>query len=298
MGKIKSILALTRWTEVYDFTIVLTLFGAIAANGSFDIKFVILLIANFLCLCHAFMFNDVEDAEEDAQNPKKLKRNPIANKSLSKKEGFLYSNITLALSAGLYIYLWFVTQNPSVIIVGGILLLINVLYSYRKIRLKAIPIIDVITHMFMLSSGPYLVAYFVYNNTLDLKGFLLFLILSGISGYGQLENETRDFETDVKTNVKTTAVVLGLKLANIIKFLFLIISGVSILVLAFSTDLIKSPFIILLEIFVVFAIIGVFLYIRFRKHRNQVQFTRELQQAILFAANIVLLLLFLKVNIY
>lgn len=298
MKKIKSILALTRWTEIYDFNITLTLFGAIASQGTFDYKFILVLLANFFCLCHAFMFNDVEDAEEDALNPKKLLRNPVANKSLSKKEGFLYSAIVLIIAAVLYVILGVVTNNISVIIVGGILLLSNVLYSYRKIRLKAVPIIDVITHMFMLSSGPYLAAYYVYRNEMDLNGFVLFLILSGISGYGQLENETRDFETDVKTNVRTTAVVLGLKLANIVKFVMLAIGAASIIFLFLSTNLIPNPLSIFLQIMIVFGLIAVVIFIRFRKHKNQVLFTRELQQAILFAANLIMFLMFLKISIF
>jgi 4-hydroxybenzoate polyprenyltransferase len=298
MKKIKSILALTRWTEIYDFNITLTLFGAIVAQGAFDLKFILILIANFFCLCHAFMFNDIEDAEEDAQNPKKLKRNPIANKSLSKKEGYFYSTITLIIAAVIFVVLGSMTNNIGVIIVGFLLLISNIVYSYRKIRFKAIPIIDVITHMFMLSSGPFLTAFYVYKNEMDLNGFILFLIFSGISAYGQLENETRDYETDVKTNVRTTAVVLGLKIANIIKFLFLGISSIAIIYLFLSTALIPNPLSIFLQVILFFGILSIFIYISFRKHKNQILFTRQLQQALLLAANLVLLLMFLKVSIF
>lgn len=298
MNKIKSILALTRWNELYDFNITLTLFGAIFAQGLFDYKFILVFLANFFCLCHAFMFNDVEDAEEDAQNPKKLKRNPIANKSLTKNEGFFYSIIFLVVAFALFLILSILTGNLGIIIIGSILLLSNILYSYRKIRLKAMPIIDIITHMFMLSSGPFLTAYYVYRGNLDLDGFIMFVIFNILSGYGQLENETRDYETDVKTNIRTTAVVLGLKFANILKFSFLGISSVAILFLAFSTKLIANPLNIFFQILFIFVLLSFILYLSFRGHKNKVLFTRQLQQAILFAANLILFLMFIKVSIF
>jgi 4-hydroxybenzoate polyprenyltransferase len=298
MKKIKSILALTRWTELYDFNITLCLFGAIAAHGVFDFKFILILLANFFCLCHAFMINDVEDAEEDGLNPKKLKRNPIANKSLSKKEGFIYSAIFMVISAVLFGYLSFITNNILIFLIGIFLLVSNILYSYRKIRLKAVPVIDVIVHMYMLSSGPLLAAYFVYNKTLDLNGFLLFVVFSVLSGYGQLENETRDFETDVKTKLRTTAVVLGLKTSNIIKYVFLIISSIAIIFLSFSSGLIANPLNILLQVLIVFGLISIFLYMRFLQLKNKILFTRQLQQALLFSANIVLFLVFLEISIF
>ena len=204
----------------------------------------------------------------------------------------------MVIAAVLFVILTAITNNYGILVVGFLLLLSNVLYSYRKIRLKAVPIVDIITHMFMLSSGPFLTVYYVYRGSLDLNAFIMFIIFNILSGYGQLENETRDYETDVKTNVRTTAVVLGLRFANILKFVFLGISAVGILFLVFSTTIIPNPFNIFLQVLFIFAILAFILYLNYRGHKNKVLFTRQLQQAVLFAANLILFLMFIKVSIF
>ena len=298
MQKLKGILALTRWTEIYDFTISIALIGVIASESKFNWNFLLIILANFLTICFAFMINDIEDAEEDAQDIHKAKRNPISNKSLTKKEGYFYTTIVGVI--GFLIYLWYSFQNKNitVLLVGISLFVVNFLYSWRKVRLKGIPIIDVLAHMYMLSGGLFLAAYFSQKQDLSQIGLSIFLLLSIASAYGQLDNETRDYENDVRTHMKTTATVLGLKLANAIKWSILVIVIIAgFLLVAFSNFFIK-PWTFAFQVILTFLILWIIVFIRYQKHHDKVTFIREAHQILVLTGNINFLLYYLNIFIF
>src|SRR3989344_3650588 len=77
----KSFRQLTRWREHLPFPVPLTVLGAIiaSANGAvLDSKLIYVVLANVATVSYAFMINDIEDAEDDALDTKKAKRNPIS----------------------------------------------------------------------------------------------------------------------------------------------------------------------------------------------------------------------------
>lgn len=227
--KIKGIIALSRWIEFYDFTMALTLISVIFAQGWAGTRLLAIALANFLAMTYAFMINDTEDAEEDAQDPKKKLRNPISNGSLTKKEGWLVSNITFLISLLIYAYVAYTTALINVFWAGLAALVISLLYSWRKVRLKAIPVIDVLTHMYMLSGSIFLTSYLAFSSNLSLAGWAALIAVMIVSGYGQLDNEIRDFETDVKTKIKTTATIMGKKPAIALQTVLIIIAGIGFL---------------------------------------------------------------------
>jgi len=297
MNKLKGIIALTRWNEAYDMTIAITILGAIVSQSNFDYKIFIILIANFFSALFIYMINDIEDAAEDAQNPQKLKRNPIANKTLSKKEGYFYTGIVLVITIVLLVYLSVLSNNKSVILVGLITLSLGFLYSYRKIRLKAIPIVDILSHVYFFAGGLFLASFYSYRQDLSQFGIIMFLLLCGISAYGQFDNETRDYETDIKTKVNTTATLIGYKLSVIIKW-----SILAIAILIFIWLVIFSEFFIYTSSMLVFLIISMFIgllasYLRYRNYKNRRQFEREINQALILMGNVNLIIYFLKIFI-
>src|SRR3990172_2975522 len=93
--KIKAIYALTRFNEYWDFNLTLCLLALAITGKSWDLLFLVIVLANLFSLAFAFMINDIEDSEEDATDLKKFLRNPIANKTISKREGYLYTNIVM-----------------------------------------------------------------------------------------------------------------------------------------------------------------------------------------------------------
>ena len=238
LTKIKGIIALSRWIEVYDFTLALTFITVLFAGGWAGTRLIAIITANFLAMIYAFMINDVEDAIEDAEDPKKKKRNPISNGSLTRQEGWLVANVTLILSLLIFAYIAYTIGNASVLIAGAASLLISFLYSWRKVRLKAIPIIDVLTHMYMLSGAIFVTSYLAYTPNLTTPGWIAFISMMFVSGYGQLDNEIRDFVVDKKTGIKTLATIIGRKQAIVLQ---LVLIGIALVGFAYLGTLIIDP---------------------------------------------------------
>lgn len=229
LKKVKGVIALSRWKEVYDFTLALTFITILIAGGEINTRLIALLIANFLAMSYPFMFNDIEDAPDDAEDPKKKKRNPICNGSLLRNEGLFVVNTIFIITILLFFYISYTINSWYVFIIGTITMIVSFFYSWRKVRLKAIPIVDVITHMFMLAGSIFLTSYFAYAQTLTLDALIVLIAVMFVSGYGQMDNEIRDFIVDSKTKVKTTATVIGKRNAIILQTILIAIAAVSIL---------------------------------------------------------------------
>lgn len=202
---IKGIIQLTRYKEYIFFVAVTTLLGAKLGGGDFDLRLLIVLLANILVVGFAFMYNDVEDAPDDAMDARKAMRNPISAGMISPTTGKLACLVVAVLLMGLYATLGLMTFA-----LGGLCLLLAFLYSWRVARLKAIPVADLISHSLSLAGLQFLCAYFAYDHGKP-YGWLLFLALVFFSIYGELNNEVRDIEVDQKAGIKHTANLIGLK---------------------------------------------------------------------------------------
>lgn len=291
MNKIKGIIALSRILEVFDFTLALTLLGVLFSQGWLGTRLIAVLFANFLAMTYAFMINDVEDAEEDSQNPKKKKRNPLCNGSLTRQEGLLVSNITLVISFLLYLYIAIQTGFTLVLILGIITLAVSFFYSWRKVRLKAIPIVDVITHMFMLSGSIFLTSYYSYSPTLTTIPLIAFVSMILISAYGQLENEVRDFDTDKKTGIKTFATIVGIQAARFIRNAFLFIAILFVLYVIYS---IKDSLGILIKYAISFIVFFTIPYILYLKKDKRIELKTWVQRSLIYAGIATLIWIFLN----
>ncbi len=291
MNKIKGIIALSRILEVFDFTLALTLLGVLFSQGWLGTRLIAVLFANFLAMTYAFMINDVEDAEEDSQNPKKKKRNPLCNGSLTRQEGLLVSNITLVISFLLYLYIAIQTGFTLVLILGIITLAVSFFYSWRKVRLKAIPIVDVITHMFMLSGSIFLTSYYSYSPTLTTIPLIAFVSMILISAYGQLENEVRDFDTDKKTGIKTFATIVGIQAARFIRNAFLFIAILFVLYVIYS---IKDSLGILIKYAISFIVFFIIPFILYLKKDKRIELKTWVQRSLIYAGIATLIWIFLN----
>ena len=225
--KIFDIFSLTRWKETFDFNFITTILGYIAANIKIDFSFLLVLIANQYALWFMFMINDVEDSKEDATDPKKRARNVISNGTLTKEEGYVYTMFIASIAFILYAFVSYVKGTPLPLIVGSITLLVGHFYSYRKVRLKTIPVIDLISHAYMLAAGLTLAAYFsaTGNGSITLLGKLSLAVVFLASMYGQLDNEIRDFEIDVREKVTTLATILGKNVSKILQTVLIVLTG-------------------------------------------------------------------------
>jgi len=226
-NKLKGYIALSRIISTFPNTLVITLVAIAITDGYFGLRAITIFLANWLFLISIYAINDVEDADDDAQEPSKAKRNPISNGSLTKSEGYLYTLATGVISLLLYGLISFYVGNIQISILASFGLIIGYLYSWKAVRLKSIPFLDILSHGFMLSVAQFLVTYFTFTNNLTEIGITFSIALFLISIHGDLENENRDFDVDRKTKIKNTVQLIGnLRVSRILQYTFLVFTSI------------------------------------------------------------------------
>ena len=164
-GQLKGLLKLTRWDEHIAFVIPLTLLGSLLAvhlNGlSLDWRIVVVIMANIIAVSCGFMINDIEDAPDDARDPDRAARNPIASGEVTERTGYsAYYALTVV---ALILYL---LSGIVILLISLIMLLLSHLYSWRPIRLKAMPVVDILSHSVLLGGFLILAGFLTYFGTL------------------------------------------------------------------------------------------------------------------------------------
>jgi len=205
--QIQGLIQLTRWKEYVGFTIPLTVLGALLAvqqEGSpLDWRLVPVTLATFLVVAYAFIINDIEDAPDDALEESRRQRNPVSAGRVSLRVGYGALMVVALVTLGLY-----ALGGSYAFIIGVVTLIISHLYSWRKVRLKAWPVTDIVSHSLMLSGLLFLAGYFTYGAVPGLVWFV-FLGVTLFSSYGQLYNQLRDFAVDKEAGLHNTAILLG-----------------------------------------------------------------------------------------
>lgn len=205
--KVKAVIRLTRWREHVPYTIPLVIIGALISLHLNELEFTWrifpVIVANILAMSFAFMINDVEDAPDDARDPQKKANNVISSGILSYAAGVTLSATTFAVALGLYVMGGWKTFGT-----GGLTLVLCYLYSAHPFRLKARPIIDVVSHAAMLSGLLMLSGYLIFN-AYPGKAWLIILAVTLGSAYGQFYNQIDDFTLDKKAGLRNTAMMFG-----------------------------------------------------------------------------------------
>ncbi len=246
--KVRGIIDLTRYKEYVIFVIVTTFLGAQVSGAPLDGRLLLALVANWLAVGFSFMINDVEDADDDALNPAKAQRNPVSAGRLDRRAAYVAS-FAAAILAGAAFY-------PLGLVpfwLGVVCLVIGFLYSWRLVRLKRIPIVDLISHSLLLAGLQYLCAYFTFaSSATGAEWIAPFVFVMSISMYGELFNEVRDLEGDLQAGVTHTAAVVGEKGAHVLMLALLAVGGISF---AYSIVAGLVPWWVLVVLFVLAAII-------------------------------------------
>ncbi len=211
MKQLIGIWRLLRFNDYAGAVVFTTCLGVAAANGVFGWKMILILLANWFAVGFAFMYNDVEDAPDDARDPKKVGRNPVTAGLISSHQAKLASFAVAGIG-----FLLYIPFGTTVMILGGICIVLGFLYSYRPWRFKGIAVLDVVSHMIMLSSLQLLCGYFAFAETLNTAYIAPLLSMTAASAYGQIFNQVRDFEGDQEAGLKNTAGLLGKRPAQIL----------------------------------------------------------------------------------
>lgn len=205
MEKLSTLVKLTRYKEYYGADLLVTSFGIYFVQPVEYYQILFIIIANFLSTAFAFMINDIEDADDDYKDSKRKKRNPISNGNLSRNEAYI-GTLAVAVTS-LFIYS---SLNPLVFLFGATKIVLSLLYSWRKVRLKSMPVIDIVSQsLFGLLS--YLSALALYPSRVSFFDIVLIGGAIGLSAaLGDIRAEIRDFKADQKSGLNNTARYLNL----------------------------------------------------------------------------------------
>ncbi len=203
--KITFLIRLTRYKEYYGADIFVTSIGLYIVQPIEYYQMILVLIANFLSTAFAFMINDIEDADDDRNDNKKKERNPISNGSLSKNEAYIGSLALAIISLLIYSYL-----NPLVLLLGTIKVILGFIYSWKRIRLKAMPVTDILSHV-TFGFLCYLITLALFPSRVSiLEVVLIGGAISLSTALGDIKNQIRDFKVDQESGLKNTASYLNL----------------------------------------------------------------------------------------
>jgi len=219
MFDVKILVRLTRMTTyLYVLILILPLIFLISPQSLFSYKTVIIFLANFFLTTFVYVFNDVEDAEDDYHVLKKRKRNPISNGDLTKKQGYLISFLLLLI--GLFLLL---IISPLVFFPGLVLTLVGFFYSWKPVRLKSIPIMDLISHAICLGIAQFFITYLTFR-PFDLFVTPFLMIIIPFSLMEEIFGELKDFDIDKKTRINNTIQKFGgFNIKNLIITLILVV---------------------------------------------------------------------------
>lgn len=290
-----GLLRLTRYQDFLSFVVVTTLLGAVISGVRFNTgnlpRLLLVLVANCLAVGFAFMINDIEDARDDALSPVKAIRNPVSAGLISPPFAYTAS-FGVALLAGLAYYF----LGPLPFGLGLFCLALGGLYSWRKVRLKSIPVLDLISHCLMLAGLQLWSAYFAFAPlSLHLTGPWLgpFLLVVSVSIYGELFNELRDLECDRKAGITHTAALVGERVAHLLMYALLLLGGLA-LAHSLATGLIPSWVVVLSLGLGAILLVGPVLKL---KSKRGLAITGSLQQPVLLLGILVLLIWMLGVSL-
>ena len=184
-----TILALSFGTKSYSPTIIFALYLINIFNNAFS-----------------FGINDIEDANDDALDPAKVNRNPLSANIINKNEAiivvFLTAVFCLAISSIFNLY-------TTILCLAS--LTIGFLYSYKPVRLKSKPFLDLISHGFFLGFAQFLVPAVALDIPMTPAFLFVALMIFANSLFGDLYNEIRDYKVDRATNIRNTASIIDLR---------------------------------------------------------------------------------------
>lgn len=226
-NQLQGLIRLTRWKEYVPFVIPLTLMGALLAarphSTPLDWRLVAVILANILAVAYAFMINDIEDAPDDARDPARAARNPIATGEIGIQIGYAACRVVAIVTLILY-----GVGGLTVFGIGVATLLLSHLYSWRPVRLKAWPVTDIVSHSLMLSGLLLLAGYFIYDSQPGIVWFVAACVTLA-SVYGQLYNQLRDYDMDKAAGLHNTAIILGQRNTRLAMYLSIGLAGACLL---------------------------------------------------------------------
>jgi len=155
-------------------------------------------------LAFTFSINNCFDIKCDAYKEAKIKRNPIAAGHITFREGLILS-LCMAFTGLVLSYLWF---DENCFLIYFIMLSLAGAYSAPPLRLKSVPLMDLLSHSLFFGALLYLYGL-LSNGGINLQEASLAASVSLYSIILELRNHLEDYEADLNSETKTTVCYMG-----------------------------------------------------------------------------------------
>lgn len=252
MFKQMEILARLTRIRAYLLTLfsIIPLILIISPKDLFSHKTAIVILANLSLTAFIYAFNDIEDAADDFKILEKRKRNPIANGDLTRTQGYVISSLILLIGLLLLLII-----GPLVFFFGLVLAFVGFLYSWKPVRFKSMPFIDLISHVICLGVLQFFITYLTFRS-FDTFVIPFLMIIMPFSLMIEIIFELRDFNIDKETNIRNT--IQRLERFDIRKLLFAlsIIATIGFTIIFFSITSDYKIIVLAGSIFLAIAIIS------------------------------------------
>jgi len=143
----------------------------------------------------------------------------------------------------------------------------------------------------MLAGLQYLPAFYTFQPSMTLKGLFPFLFMISFSLYGELFNELRDLEHDLKAGLRHTAAILGYKPTFRLMVTIAALGVISGFASLFLVNLVPLWFLIFISILTLLFITPSLL--KLKQKQSQLEIQRSFQVPIQNAAAIALVVYFI-----
>lgn len=186
-----------------------------STNQSFSLdillKWVLAMLVAYSLLAHAFLANDWSGYQYDLNDPNKQNR-PHLNGDISINEIKFLSLFLVGLS----LLFAFTLPYQSFLMTLGVIIL-NYLYSGRRVFLKSVPIASTFLHI-LGATFMFLIGY-AYDGDFNWRGILVGLYFGLIYASGHLNHEITDVDSDKEAGINTSANTFGKKKMFITSFI-------------------------------------------------------------------------------
>lgn len=237
-----------RFTRIFDYVYVLLLIFPliflISPHNLFSYKTVIIFFANLCLTAFGYVFNDLEDAVDDYHDVEKRGRNPVASGEVTRRQSYLFNFFLLFVGLSLLVFI-----SPPVFFVGLVLALVGFVYSWRPLRLKSMPVLDLVSHVLALGALQFLITYLAFR-PLDLSVAPFLMVIVPASMINEIIQEMNDFDVDSETSINNTIQRFERSDVNRLLAFLVVIVVVGLSIILFSVPLGHRVINLLLSVFV------------------------------------------------
>lgn len=196
-----------RFTRLGDYVHILVLLFPviflISPESLFTYKALVVFVANLCLTAYGYMYNDLEDAVDDYHDLEKRKRNPVASGEITRNQSYAANLALLGVGWALLAYV-----GVFALVLGVVFAFVGFLYSWRPLRLKSMPVWDVVSHVLFLGVQQLLITFVAFR-PLDLLVVPFLMIIVPFSLMNEIMHELLDFDVDRDTEISNTVQMFG-----------------------------------------------------------------------------------------